>query len=209
MIQQRVARSRLRSSSISFLWLLAPVLATALTAPPAHASLVIALDTNELAKRADHVTVADVVSVQSGWDERHEKIRTTIDLLVVESWKGGAVPASHITIVQPGGTVGDVAMVVFGMSQFVPGERALFFLRGKPAAASVVGMAQGKRPMRREEATGRWMINRADHSGLGRVQMTPPMSSAVTPTPVIDDGAAPQSLDDMRERIRTILKVKQ
>jgi hypothetical protein len=208
MIQQRVARSRLRASSISFLWLLA--LAQVLTARPAHASLVVALDTNELAKRADHVTVADVVSVQSAWDERHEKIRTTIDLLVVETWKGSAVPASHITVVQPGGTVGDIAMVVFGMSQFVPGERALFFLRGKPAAASVVGMAQGKRPMRREAATGRWMIDRADHSGLGRVQMTPPMSTAVTPTPpVTDDGAAPQSLDDMRERIRTILKVKQ
>src|SRR6266700_3393713 len=77
----------------------------------AEASLVLALDTNELTKRADHIAVADVVSVKSEWDQDHKKIHTSIDLSVVESWKGGAKPASHITVVQQGGTVGDVAMV--------------------------------------------------------------------------------------------------
>jgi len=100
-------------------------------------------------------------------------------------------------------------MVVFGLSQFVPGERALFFLRGKPTAAGIVGMAQGKRPMRLETTTGKWMIDRADHSGLSRVPMRTPASGVVTPSPIIDDAAGPQSLDDMRERIRTILKVRQ
>src|SRR6266700_3066844 len=176
----------------------------------AEASLVLALDTNELTKRADHIAVADVVSVKSEWDQGHKKIHTTIDLSVVESWKGGAQPASHITVVQPGGTVGDIAMVVFGLSQFVPGERALFFLRGQATGAAVVGMAQGKRQMHREIPTGKWIIDRADYSGLGRVPLKTPASGVtVTASPAIDDGAAPQPLDDMRERIRTILKVKQ
>src|SRR5262249_24404142 len=46
----------------------------------AQASLVLVLDTSELAKRADHIAVADVVSVRSEWDADHRKIHTTIDL---------------------------------------------------------------------------------------------------------------------------------
>ena len=93
----------------------------------------LALDTTELTKRADHIAVADVLSVQSAWDQSQKKIFTTIELSVVESWKGGTQPASHITVVQPGGTVGDISMTVFGMSHFTPGERTLVFCAGRPA----------------------------------------------------------------------------
>jgi hypothetical protein len=204
MIQRRSARSRflsgwLRLSVIASVWLLAA---------RADASLVMALDTNELTKRADHIAVADVVSVESAWDEGHHKIHTTVELSVVESWKGGALPASHLTIVQPGGTVGDIAMVVFGLSQFVPGERTLVFLRGKASAAGVVGMAQGKRAVRRDVASGKWMVDRADHAGLSRVPAR--TSTAGTPAPLLNEEAeGPASLDDMRVRIREILKAKQ
>jgi hypothetical protein len=202
--------SRVASALLCFVF-------ASLVAARGDASLVLALDTNELTKRADHIAVADVVSVQSAWDDRHEKILTTIDLLVVESWKGGTTPASHIAIVQQGGTVGDIAMVVFGLSQFVPGERTLLFLRGKPTAASVVGMAQGKRPMRRNATSGQWMIDRADYAGLGRVVPKPQPAAVATPatpaTPVapirsIDDADGPRSLDDMRGRIRQLLKAQ-
>src|SRR5262249_47724325 len=81
-------------------------------AAPAGASIVIALDLPSMVARADHVAVVDVVSVKSAWDARRERILTTIDLAVVETWKGPAAPASHFTLVQPGGTVGDTEMVV-------------------------------------------------------------------------------------------------
>jgi len=206
MIQSRVGRSPFRSLLLSLsLSLLASVW---LPATRAEASLVVALDTTELTRRADHIAVVDVLSVESAWDEGHHKIHTTIELSVVESWKGGAPPASHLTIVQPGGTVGDVAMTVFGISQFVPGERTLVFLRGKATAAGVVGMAQGKRPMRRDASTGKWMIDRADHAGLSRVPAR--ISSSGTPAPlVVNDADGPSSLDDMRVRVREILRVKQ
>jgi hypothetical protein len=174
----------------------------ALVARGAAASLVVALDTNELAKRADLIAVADVLSVQSAWDQRHVKILTTIELSVVESWKGSAQPASHITVVQPGGTVGDVAMVVFGLSQFTPGERTLVFLRGKTTSAGVVGMSQGKRPMRRDAATGRWTVGISDHAGLERV---PAKRTASAPT----EAEAPRTLDEMRGQVQQILKAQQ
>ena len=118
--------------------LAAAAVGQAVWAPPATASLVVALDTPTMVQRADQVAVVDVVSVSSAWDETHEHILTTIDLAVVESWKGPMTPATHIKLVQPGGTVGDISMVVHGMTRFVPGERALVFLRGEVGSASVV-----------------------------------------------------------------------
>jgi hypothetical protein len=172
----------------------------ALFARASHASLVLALDTTELTKRADHIAVADVISVQSAWDQSHKKIFTTIELSVVESWKGGAKPASHITVVQPGGTVGDIAMTVFGMSQFTPGERTLVFLRGTTGAAGVVGMSQGKRPMSRDAGSGKWTVGTASNAGLERVQAKGKTGAA--------EVEGPRSLDDMRGQVQQILKAQ-
>jgi hypothetical protein len=195
MMKTRLASTLVASIIVSIL--------TALIGRAANASLVIALDTNELAKRADLIAVADVLSVQSAWDQRHVKILTTIQLSVVETWKGSAQPASHITVVQPGGTVGDVAMVVFGLSQFTPGERTLVFLRGKTTSAGVVGMSQGKRPMRRDAATGRWTVGIADHAGLERVPANRTAASAPTEVEV------PRALEEMRGQVQQILKAQQ
>jgi hypothetical protein len=173
----------------------------ALSARASHASLVLALDTTELTKRADHIAVADVLSVQSAWDQSHKKIFTTIELSVVESWKGGAKPASHITVVQPGGTVGEISMTVFGMSQFTPGERTLVFLRGTTGAAGVVGMSQGKRSMSRDAGSGKWTVGTANNAGLERVQ---PKGAAAARAEV----EGPRSLDDMRGQVQQILKAQ-
>ena len=103
-------------------------------ASPARASLVLALDLPTLVTRADHVAVVEVASVKSDWDANHEQILSTIDLVVVESWKGGDAPASHITVVQPGGTVGDMTQIVHGMTRFVA-RRARRGLPGRPPRA--------------------------------------------------------------------------
>jgi hypothetical protein len=187
---------KLRSTSVLVAFVLAGLLSQV-----SHASLVLALDTTELTKRADYIAVADVLSVQSAWDQSHKKIFTTIELSVVESWKGGTPPASHITVVQPGGTVGDISMTVFGMSHFTPGERTLVFLRGTTGAAGVVGMAQGKRPMTLDTGSGKWTVGIASSAGLERV---PPKGKTST-SPTID---VPRSLDDMRGQVQQILKAQ-
>lgn len=166
---------------------------------PARASLVQALDLPAIVERAEHVAVVDVQSVDAAWDESHERILTTIDLTVVEAWKGTMAPAMHIKVVQPGGTVGDITMKVFGLTQFTPGERALVFLRGTPTGASVVGMAQGKRPLRRDVTTKRWMVQAPDRSGA---MFVPPAKSSTT-SPVFDTRLRP--LDDMRVEILNLV----
>jgi hypothetical protein len=167
-------------------------------AAPARASLVLALDLPTMVNRADHVAVVDVVSVKADWDANHEQILTTIDLLVVESWKGGAASGSHLTVVQPGGTVGDLTQTIHGMTRFVAGERAVVFLTGRPDRASVVGMAQGKRLVLRDNATGRLVVHAPDKAGATFIRTTP----AGRPSPVFDLHARP--LDDLRADVREL-----
>lgn len=140
----------------------------------AQASIMIALDLPALVQRADHIAVVDVASVQAAWDERHERIYSTIELNVVESWKSPTA-VTHLTVVQPGGTVDDLTMTVMGMSVFVPGERSLVFLSGPATHAKVVGMTQGKRPMRYESAARNWMVAPPD---LHQTTLIPPRAGA-------------------------------
>jgi hypothetical protein len=182
---------------------LAAGLSVLFTFPPASASLVLALDTPTMVQRADHVAVVDVVSTKSAWDENHERILTTIELSVVETWKGSMTPAARVKVVQPGGTVGDLTMVVFGMTRFSPGERALVFLHGTADDASVVGMAQGKRLVRRDLASGRWMVHAPDQAGASFVRTAPSTASL----PVFEMRARP--LEDVRSEVRDlVLKAK-
>jgi hypothetical protein len=167
-------------------------------AASARASLVLALDLPTMVSRADHVVVVDVASVKADWDARHEQILTTIDLVVVESWKGGAAPASHITVVQPGGTVGDLTQTIHGMTRFVPGERAVVFLSGRADRANVVGMAQGKRLIHRDGATGRFLVHAPDKAGATFIRST----QATTPSPVFEQQARP--LEDLRSDVRAL-----
>jgi hypothetical protein len=171
------------------------LLTVMLTFGTASASLIMALDLPTLVSRADNIAVVDVVSVKADWNPSHQRILTTIDLLVVDSWKGTAAPATHLQVVQPGGTAGDLTMTVDGMPPFVAGERALVFLRGRPDRASVVGMAQGKRVVRREPAGQRWMVRVPDRAGADFVRP----KTAGGPPPVFETGDRP--LAEVREQV--------
>jgi hypothetical protein len=126
----------------------------------AEASIVVAMDLPALVQQADHIAVVDVVSTSADWDAKHERIFSTIELKVVERWKGTAASGGEdrLRIVQPGGSVGDLTMTVTGLSTFTVGERALVFLRGTASHARLLGMSQGKRPMRFVATSGKWMV---------------------------------------------------
>jgi hypothetical protein len=190
--------------SLSYLrpwpWLAGAIVAAlAVSAAPARASLIMAVDLPELVNRSSYVAVVDVVSMKSAWDARHEQILTSVDLAVVETWKGTAPAGGHFRVVQPGGTVDDLSMVVHGMSHFQPGERALVFLRGQADHAAVVGMAQGKRLIRRDGTTGKWMVHAPDRAGAMFVKTTP----AAAASPVFDTRL--RTLDEVRTEIRNIV----
>jgi hypothetical protein len=169
-----------------------------MSAGAGSASLILALDLPTLVARADNIAVVDVVSVKAAWNPSHQRILTTIDLAVVDSWKGMAATATHLLVVQPGGTVDDITMTVGGITQFVPGERALVFLRGRPERASVVGMSQGKRSIHYEPGTQRWLVSAPDRNGADFVQTT----RAAGPSPVFETHDRP--LADLRAEVHAL-----
>ncbi|HVT08076.1 MAG TPA: hypothetical protein VHO67_11500 [Polyangia bacterium] len=174
-------------------------------AATARATLIMALDLPAMVGRAERIAVVDVLSVQAAWDARHERITTTIQLQVVEGWKGGLQPGAHLTVLQPGGTVGDVTTTVDGMPRFVPGERTLVFLHGPPERATVVGLTQGKRPLRREATSGRWMVRGPDRAGADFVRLRS-ATPAVTSPAVVDSRERP--LDELRAQVQALAAAK-
>jgi hypothetical protein len=177
----------------------------------------VALDLSDLVQRADHIAVVDVKSVRSDWDAKHERIYSTIELAVVDSWKSSVttagqapgaaptVPPTTLTIVQPGGTVGDISMVVMGMARFTPGVRSLVFLRGQATRAQVVGMSQGIHPLAFEATTKRWTVTPAS---LAQLELVPRASAPLAPavrTPVsgapLSGAAAARSRLNVRQPV--------
>ena len=182
----------------------------------ARASMVLALDLPDLVRQSEHIAVVDVVSITTAWDQAHQRIYSTIDLQVVESWKAPASASAgagaHLTVVQPGGTVGDITMTVTGLGSFLAGERSVVFLRGPASHAQLVGMTQGKRPLRFHSPSQRWMVA---PPSLRQVELVRPASPVVsTPaTPVSPAARAPSgtkvpaqmALDDFRAEVKRLL----
>jgi hypothetical protein len=176
----------LRSGALGLVTVFLPSLAVA--------SLLQALDLSELTAQSDRIVIAQVTSARSEWDTPHRTIHTRLEIKVEEVWKGSA--AETEVIVQPGGTVGEVEMRVHGMPSFVVGERAVLFLAGQ-AAPYVVGMSQGKRALRWDGASKRWMAEMAEHSAVVR------RDSQGRPQPAQAEPAL--ALDELRQRVRTLV----
>jgi len=177
--------------------------ATALIARPARASLVLAMDLGQLTQQAERIVVGEVTSVRSAWDAKHERILSTIEVKVSEAWKGTMPSGGTVTIVQPGGVADGIEMRVHGMPAFAAGERAVLFLRGgatQTQAAAVVGMGQGKRGLKFDSASKRWMVDGGDRSAAVNIDLQGRSH------PAAPEVSLP--LDELRRRVSTMVKAR-
>jgi hypothetical protein len=163
--------------------------------PPGRASLVPAMDLVDLTENASRVVLGEVVSVRSAWDRGRRYIYTTVELQVAEVWKGATPAGGRLKMVQPGGSVGDIEMRVFGLRSLREGERAVLFL-GPGDPAWTVGLGQGQRPVRFDAAQRRWMVDPGDRSAVWRSGTSPPWQ----------DGDGLTALDDLRQKVRTLVR---
>ena len=163
---------------------------------PSRASLLRAMDVIELARTADRIVIGKVVGVNAAWDLQHRRILSTIDVDIEESWKGAAEGSARITIVQPGGRVGELEMTVQGMPSFVAGERSLLFLQGR-RHFQVAGMGQGKRALAWHEASQEWLVESPTTEDVVEVGPDARLRQAKHQAPI--------PLRELRERIRQAL----
>jgi hypothetical protein len=113
-------------------------------AAPAGATTLLQTTPQEAYSESSAVLAGTVASKESNWTDGGRNIVTTIVIKVDRAFKGNGIPKS-ITIVQPGGRMGDLVQRVHGYPNFAPGERALLFLNSsKLGSWSVNGMFQGK-----------------------------------------------------------------
>ena len=123
---------------------------------PARALTTVARDFDQLVTRADTVfkgTVSAKTSRRTGEGaDRH--IVTLVTFQVEETYKGTAAPFQTLRFL--GGTVGAETMEVPDLPRFEVGQKAVLFVVGNGKQfCPLVGVAQGRFQVVRDEATGR------------------------------------------------------
>jgi hypothetical protein len=135
----------------------------ALTPVVAEATIARAVQFDEKVERANAIIVGKVVSQQSSWDANRQRILTYSTFEVEETLKG--FPAREVTIVTPGGIVGDVAQDYVGVPRFNTGGEHVVFVRNTKAGPTVLFFEQG--------------AYRVDKDSRGDRMVTPLVTSAV------------------------------
>jgi len=132
------------------LW--ASPLSTLLVASPVNASVVQALELEELVRDADRIVLGRVLLSES-FLQADGQIGTWHRISVERELRGHAPDEPEIIVETLGGEIGDIGMRVEGEPSFSVGERVLVFIRdgGSLAAFRPVGMGQGVMRVQREQ----------------------------------------------------------
>lgn len=177
------------------LWRLAVV--TLFAAGSARATTMLAADVPSLTRSSDAVVRGTVTSVQSRWTGDRMRIVTDVQIEVEESLKG--TPPRQVTVVQPGGVVGDIGQRVSGLASFQPGEEVVVFLEKRPGATyRVAGMAQGK--FRVERSTDRRAAYAVPESVGDAVLLDPETRQPVEPV------TRPVKLEELRRQVLSVAR---
>lgn len=113
----------------------------AFTPVAAEATIARAVKFDEKVERAASIVVGKVVAQQSAWDANRERILTYSTFRVEQTLKGA--PSQEITIVTPGGTVGDVAQDYVGVPRFNTGGEHVVFVKNTKVGKTVLFFDQG------------------------------------------------------------------
>jgi hypothetical protein len=116
--------------------------AALLVAAVASATTIIAYDVPALTRASSVVVRGTVKSVAPRWTKDRARIMTDVVIEVSEPWKG--TPARELTVMQPGGVMGEIGQRVHGTAKFSPGEEVVVFLEARGDRYLLTGMVQGK-----------------------------------------------------------------
>lgn len=134
----RLAAPAPRAAALAAALLLAPSLAPA----PARAAVFEQVSVEAVARDADAVVRGRVVASAARFGASGRRIVTESTVEVDEAWKGA--PARRVTVVTPGGRVGDLAQRTEGAAALAPGEEVVLFLVARGDVFAVAAHAAGK-----------------------------------------------------------------
>jgi hypothetical protein len=113
----------------------------ALTPVTAEATIAQAVQFDRKVEQSAAIVLGRVVSQQSSWDANKQRILTYSKFRIEKTLKG--FPSQEVTIVTPGGQVGDIAQDYVGIPRFTPGEDHVVFLRNTRVGPTVAFLEQG------------------------------------------------------------------
>lgn len=128
----------------------------ALTAAPTFATLTEAATFDEKVANASAIIVGKVVRQESKYDADRRWILTYTTFRVEKALKGGS--AQEVTIVIPGGQIGDVHQDTVGVPSFQQGDERVVFVRNSKAGPTVLYLDQGAYELRAAERGERMVI---------------------------------------------------
>jgi hypothetical protein len=169
---------------------------------PSQATVVMKLSEEDMASQAGTIITGTVTSVKSEWNEERTKIFTYITITPGNFLKGDR-PAQEIVIVQPGGEVGDVGMLVDGTPVFEEGEEVLLFLkRGRKGFHRTVGLSQGEFSIQSDPVTQRKVLLKK------RPRLIRDSSGKIKRQTITIKSNKKLYLDDFEKKIKDILQRK-
>jgi hypothetical protein len=139
------------------------IVALTLSAAPARATTVIAPDFESLVSQADYIVRATVKSITSEYrtTPQGKAIFTKVELQVLETIAG--TPPQPLVLQLLGGTVDGMTMRVAGVPQFHVGDEDILFVQNNGRQFfPLVGIMNGKYPVKRDAATGSAFVARSN-----------------------------------------------
>ncbi len=110
---------------------------------PAMASVAVPVSVEDLARGSDAVVRGRVERVTTRWTEDGRRIFTYAEVRPSSVLRGTA--PELMTVITPGGVVGDIGQRVDGVAAFAEGEEVVVFVhRAEAGTYRVSGLAQGK-----------------------------------------------------------------
>ena len=107
----------------------------------AHATIQRAVAFDDKVDQAATIVLGKVVRTKSQWDPSHRWILTYSTFAVEQTLKGTA-PA-EVTVVTPGGAVGNVVQSTIGVRPFREGDENVIFIKNTAAGPTVLYFDQG------------------------------------------------------------------
>ena len=112
-------------------------------AAPARAAVMLPASVEDLARSSQAVVRGRVARMTSRWSDDQRRIFTYVEIEPASVWRG--TPPARVTVLVPGGVVGDIGQRVDGAAAFARGEEVVVFLSEAEAGTfRVTGLAQGK-----------------------------------------------------------------